>query len=166
MCFHYIDYGRQFIIISILGISVVSVNLMGRNLFHIKYINWSYRIRGNVARVHINMYVISIILLLSISGLFIIPMVVLPRNIILIRALISKMLVYSAKNSSVNSVAEYSTLNPETNSDSLSVKSNGVRFVSANLLMSNIMKAGKSGIINQQYFCLSVIILRLSLLER
>ena len=93
-------------------------------------------------------------------------MVVLPRNIILIRALISKMLVYSAKNSSVNSVAEYSTLNPETNSDSLSVKSNGVRFVSANLLMSNIMKAGKSGIINQQYFCLSVIILRLSLLER
>ena len=122
MCFHYIDYGRQFIIISILGISVVSVNLMGRNLFHIKYINWSYRIRGNVARVHINMYVISIILLLSISGLFIIPMVVLPRNIILIRALISKMLVYSAKNSSVNSVAEYSTLNPETNSDSLSVK--------------------------------------------
>ena len=74
----------KFIIISILGISVVSVNLMGRNLIisiHIKYINWSYRIRGNVARVHINMYVISIILLLSISGLFIIPMVVLPRKL-------------------------------------------------------------------------------------
>ena len=113
-----------------------------------------------------NIYVISIIFILNIIGMVKVPMDVLPKNIILIRALISSMLVYSARNSNVNSVAEYSTLNPDTSSDSLSVKSNGVRFVSASLLISNIVKAGNNGIINQQYFWLSVISLKFSLLER
>ena len=106
------------------------------------------------------------ILILSISGLLLVPIVVLPKNIILMRVLISSILVYSARNSRVNSVAEYSTLNPETSSDSLSVRSKGVRFVSASLLISNIVNAGNSGMMNQQYFCLSVIILRFNLLDR
>ena len=29
-------------------------NLIGRNLFHVRYISLSYRIRGNVHRIHTN----------------------------------------------------------------------------------------------------------------
>lgn len=43
----------------------------------------------------------------------------------------NRMLVYSAKKIAVNPPAEYSVLNPETNSLSPSAKSNGARFNSA-----------------------------------
>lgn len=45
--------------------------------------------------------------------------------------LINKILAYSAKKINANPPLEYSTLNPDTNSDSPSAKSNGVRLVSA-----------------------------------
>lgn len=67
------------------------------------------------------------------------------RNNILIILAMSNMLMYSARNSNVNNIAEYSTLNPDTNSDSLSVKSNGVRLVSAILLIVNIINIGSNG---------------------
>ena len=41
------------------------------------------------------------------------------------------MLVYSAIKNNANGPAAYSTLNPDTNSDSPSVRSKGARFVSA-----------------------------------
>ena len=44
---------------------------------------------------------------------------------------INKILVYSANMSIANPPLLYSVLNPETNSDSLSAKSKGVRLVSA-----------------------------------
>ena len=44
---------------------------------------------------------------------------------------ISIIIPYSAIKSTANPPAEYSTLNPETNSDSASTMSNGARFVSA-----------------------------------
>ncbi len=42
---------------------------------------------------------------------------------------------------------EYSTLNPETNSDSLSVKSNDTLLVSAKADTKNIIVAGNNGVI-------------------
>jgi hypothetical protein len=46
------------------------------------------------------------------------------------------MLAYSAIKIKANMPPLYSTLNPETNSDSPSAKSNGVRFVSAKLVIN------------------------------
>ena len=57
--------------------------------------------------------------------------------------LIIKILAYSAMKISANIPPLYSTLNPETNSDSPSAKSKGVRFVSAKFVMNqntNIIK--------------------------
>lgn len=55
---------------------------------------------------------------------------------------IKRILVYSAKNSKANNPLSYSTLNPDTNSDSPSAKSNGARFVSAKVLTNQIIKRG------------------------
>jgi hypothetical protein len=49
---------------------------------------------------------------------------------------------YSAKKNWAKVIAEYSTLYPETNSDSPSVKSNGALFVSAKAETTNITNAG------------------------
>lgn len=67
------------------------------------------------------------------------------RNIMVDRVFISKMLVYSARNNSANGPAENSTLNPDTNSDSPSVRSNGARLVSANVDVNHIMASGHDG---------------------
>jgi len=56
---------------------------------------------------------------------------------------------YSAKKNKAKDIPEYSTLNPETSSDSPSVKSKGVRLVSAKAETPNIIAAGNKGIINQ-----------------
>ena len=53
---------------------------------------------------------------------------------------------YSAKKKSANPILAYSTLNPDTNSDSASGKSNGARFVSAKIDTKNIKKSGNNGI--------------------
>lgn len=58
------------------------------------------------------------------------------------------MVEYSAKKKRVNIKPEYSTLYPETNSDSASGKSNGTRLVSANMAIKNKRKKGKSEITN------------------
>lgn len=53
------------------------------------------------------------------------------------------MFEYSARKNSANCPAAYSTLNPDTNSDSPSVRSNGARFVSASVEMSHIIISGQ-----------------------
>lgn len=53
------------------------------------------------------------------------------------------MLAYSARKNKANGPAAYSTLNPETNSDSPSVRSNGARFVSARVETYHIMASGQ-----------------------
>ena len=55
----------------------------------------------------------------------------------------SMMLAYSAKKNSANGPAAYSTLNPETSSDSPSVKSNGARLVSASVETYHIIARGQ-----------------------
>lgn len=65
-----------------------------------------------------------------------------------VRAFIKIILVYSAIKNSANGPAAYSTLNPDTNSDSPSVRSNGARFVSARVEINHIMAIGQAGKIN------------------
>lgn len=54
--------------------------------------------------------------------------------------------MYSAMKNSANGPAAYSTLNPETSSDSPSVRSKGARFVSARVEINHIMASGQVGI--------------------
>lgn len=56
---------------------------------------------------------------------------------------ISMMLAYSARKNRANGPAAYSTLNPETSSDSPSVRSKGARFVSASVEMYHIIANGQ-----------------------
>lgn len=58
--------------------------------------------------------------------------------------LINKILQYSAIKIKAKRLEPYSILNPETNSDSPSAKSNGVRLVSAKLVTNHITTTGNS----------------------
>jgi hypothetical protein len=60
-----------------------------------------------------------------------------------VNSLIMRILVYSAIKIRANNPLLYSTLNPDTSSDSPSAKSNGVRFVSARLVMNHMIEIGR-----------------------
>lgn len=64
-------------------------------------------------------------------------------KMIAVNRLIARMLVYSAIKIRANRPALYSTLKPETSSDSPSARSNGVRLVSARLVMNQRTVMGK-----------------------
>jgi len=68
---------------------------------------------------------------------------VLEKNIKPTKNLMKIMLAYSDKNNRAKPPLPYSTLNPETNSDSPSAKSKGVRFVSASIETNQQRKMGK-----------------------
>lgn len=70
---------------------------------------------------------------------------VVPRNRIADSVFISRILAYSARKKRANGPPAYSTLNPETNSDSPSVKSNGARFVSARVEIYHMAASGQVG---------------------
>lgn len=76
-----------------------------------------------------------------------------PRKIIVVRAFIRIMLVYSAIKNNANGPAAYSTLKPDTSSDSPSVRSKGARLVSANVEINHIKAKGQNGIINHICSC-------------
>lgn len=76
-----------------------------------------------------------------------------PRKIMDVNAFIKIMLVYSAIKNSANGPAAYSTLKPETNSDSPSVRSNGARLVSASVEINHIIAIGQVGIISHICSC-------------
>lgn len=65
------------------------------------------------------------------------------RNRMVVRVFIIMMLAYSARKKRANGPAAYSTLKPDTSSDSPSVRSNGARFVSASVEMYHIMARGQ-----------------------
>lgn len=69
-----------------------------------------------------------------------------PKNIITVKTLINIIEPYSAKKNKANPILAYSTLKPETNSDSASGKSKGALFVSAKMDTRNIKNNGKKGI--------------------
>lgn len=60
-------------------------------------------------------------------------------------------LAYSARKNNAKGPPAYSTLKPETNSDSPSVRSKGARLVSANVEINHIMARGQEGKISQIY---------------
>lgn len=76
-----------------------------------------------------------------------------PRNTIDEMAFIKMILVYSAIKNRANGPAAYSTLKPETSSDSPSVRSNGLRLVSAKVEMYHIIASGQAGRTNQVASC-------------
>jgi len=86
-----------------------------------------------------------------------------PVNSVTVSILINKIFIYSAMKIRANIPALYSTLNPETSSDSPSAKSNGVRFVSAKFVINHIIN---SGIINNISHKLDFIMLRSMVLWR
>lgn len=65
------------------------------------------------------------------------------KNRIAVSVFISMMLAYSARKNRAKGPAAYSTLKPETSSDSPSVRSNGARFVSASVDTYHIMARGQ-----------------------
>lgn len=65
------------------------------------------------------------------------------KNRIVVSVFISIMLAYSARKKRANGPAAYSTLNPETSSDSPSVRSKGARLVSASVDTYHIMARGQ-----------------------
>lgn len=74
-----------------------------------------------------------------------------PRKRIIVRAFIIIILAYSARKNRAKGPPAYSTLNPDTSSDSPSVRSNGARFVSARVEMNHIIAKGHDGRINHTY---------------
>lgn len=66
-------------------------------------------------------------------------------NRMVVRAFIMMILVYSAIKNRANGPAAYSTLKPDTSSDSPSVKSKGARLVSASVEINHIMAKGHVG---------------------
>lgn len=72
-----------------------------------------------------------------------------PRNRIVDNVFIKRILAYSARKNRAKGPPAYSTLNPDTNSDSPSVRSKGARFVSASVEMYHIAARGHVGIISQ-----------------
>lgn len=118
---------------------MIVARLNGRNLFHVKYIKLSYRIRGRVARTHTNRVANAIVFIISWMSW---KIGISPDRSVAVSNLINKILAYSAIKINANIPALYSTLNPDTNSDSPSAKSNGVRFVSARFVINHIMARG------------------------
>lgn len=66
------------------------------------------------------------------------------------------MFAYSAMKNRANGPAAYSTLKPETSSDSPSVRSNGARFVSASVEMNHIIARGHAGKISHTCSCVII----------
>ena len=79
-----------------------------------------------------------------------------PRKIIVDRAFIKMMFMYSAMKNRANGPEAYSTLNPETNSDSPSVRSNGARLVSASVEINHIMASGHVDINSHRGSCVVI----------
>lgn len=130
-----------------------SASVSGRKFFHSRYMSWSYRNRGYDARIHRNSDVSKRVLVVKfvvyVSGML--DLYSVPRKSVVVRAFIMIMLVYSAMKNKAKGPAAYSTLKPDTSSDSPSVRSKGARFVSARVEINHIMVKGQDGIISHRY---------------
>lgn len=84
------------------------------------------------------------------------------RKIVVVRAFIIIMFMYSAMKNRANDPAAYSMLKPETSSDSPSVKSKGARLVSASVEMNHIMAKGHDGNKSQECSCVVISAWRLN----
>ena len=72
-----------------------------------------------------------------------------PRNRIVERVFIRRIFAYSARKNRAKGPPAYSTLKPETSSDSPSVRSKGARLVSARVEMYHMAARGQAGTASQ-----------------
>lgn len=68
-----------------------------------------------------------------------------PRKSVAESVFMRRILAYSARKNSAKGPPAYSTLKPDTSSDSPSVRSKGARLVSANVEMNHIAARGQAG---------------------
>lgn len=151
------------------GTKIIKAITIGNSPVHMNCINWSYRNRGNVAlnqtkrkqKTHVfsaNTILCKLIKesLTKSSGI-IYP----PKNKMAVKVDISTILQYSARKKNTKIIPECSVKKPATSSDSASGKSKGVRFVSANADIKNIMNRGNNGTTNHTLCCISIIFIKL-----
>merc|ERR1711944_286374 len=112
----------------------------GKNPFHTNLINQSYRTRGKDPRTQIKTTEKKKVIIHNKKSLTLIKKKEIEKNKILVTKLIAIIFKYSPIKIKANPPALYSVLNPDTNSLSPSLKSKGVRFVSANLLVNQKTK--------------------------
>ena len=79
-----------------------------------------------------------------------------------VNSLIIRIFAYSAIKIRANLLLPYSTLNPDTSSDSPSAKSKGVRLVSARLVMIHVAAIGRA--INETQDVMFIVIIDMSIL--
>lgn len=123
------------------------VRAIGKIIPQANHIRVSYRIRGRVARMAIN-----IILIRDINTILIINLLLgVPGKInnITVRVDITKMPKYSDIKITANLPPKYSVLKPDTSSDSPSAMSNGVRWVSATQVINQMGIINGNAIINE-----------------
>lgn len=125
--------------------------MRGRKFFQTRCISWSYRNRGYEARTHRNTTDRSaaLVMRLIVASSGMLGICEAPRNSTAERVFIRRMLAYSARKNSAKGPPAYSTLKPDTSSDSPSVRSNGARFVSASVEIYHIAARGQAGTSNQ-----------------
>lgn len=121
----------------------------GRKFFQVRCMSWSYRNRGKEARTQRKTMerraALSIITEAVRRGWW----KVVPKNSTAERVFMRRMFEYSARKNNAKGPPAYSTLKPETSSDSPSVRSKGARFVSASVEIYHIAARGQVGIISQ-----------------
>lgn len=110
----------------------------GKNVFQVRFISISYRIRGKVARTHTKVNAINEIFIAKTRSVknhltrekF--------KNRIVVNSLIIKIFRYSAIKIRAKVPLLNSILNPDTSSDSPSERSKGVRLVSAKVVVNQM----------------------------
>lgn len=103
--------------------------------------------RGRVARIQIKQKATQVIFRVNIRFEMMVDIVKEFRNSTAVKSLIIKMFRYSAIKMRAKVPLLNSTLNPETSSDSPSERSNGVRFVSARVVVNQIINMIKNRVI-------------------
>ena len=114
---------------------VRALTLKGRISFHAVIMSMSHRTRGNEQRTQMNTILIIIVFN---------RITLAPRNSMVVINLNKRIIPYSLMKMKANKPAPYSTLNPDTSSDSPSERSKGVRFDSA--IQSNIHVRSKGSL--------------------
>lgn len=119
----------------------------GRKAFQMRCMSWSYRNRGREARIQrkSTARITSLIIILAEALMGAVGVWEVPRNRAAVRAFIKRMLAYSARKNRAKGPPAYSTLNPDTSSDSPSARSNGDRFVSARVETNHMAARGQAG---------------------
>ena len=109
--------------------------------------------RGSVARTQTNRIEIIVVVKIRIREYLI---NIDEKNKVEEIKLIAKILVYSAIKINANIPLLYSTLKPDTSSDSPSAKSKGVRLVSASMVMNHIIEITINKNSAHELFCLTI----------